>query len=138
MIRRPPRSTRTDTLFPYTTLVRSRGPAAWPSAPACKSALSSSSHQSRNIAALRATRLAGSGRGARIRTGDLLLPKQTRYQPALHPVLRFLRSSTAAVAGKHRFLESDREYLRGVIPDGRDARRSGTCPVRDKHRSFRE
>src|SRR3546814_17275893 len=25
MIRRPPRSTRTDTLFPYTTLVRSNG-----------------------------------------------------------------------------------------------------------------
>src|SRR3546814_13726245 len=28
MIRRPPRSTRTDTLFPYTTLCRSRKPAA--------------------------------------------------------------------------------------------------------------
>src|SRR3546814_3226827 len=28
MIRRPPRSTRTDTLFPYTTLFRSRPPAA--------------------------------------------------------------------------------------------------------------
>src|SRR3546814_20186356 len=28
MIRRPPRSTRTDTLFPYTTLFRSQGPAA--------------------------------------------------------------------------------------------------------------
>src|SRR3546814_18112796 len=27
MIRRPPRSTRTDTLFPYTTLFRSKGPA---------------------------------------------------------------------------------------------------------------
>src|SRR3546814_8633913 len=27
MIRRPPRSTRTDTLFPYTTLFRSPGPA---------------------------------------------------------------------------------------------------------------
>src|SRR3546814_6064978 len=27
MLRRPPRSTRPDTLFPYTTLVRSRGPA---------------------------------------------------------------------------------------------------------------
>src|SRR3546814_3173090 len=27
MIRRPPRSTRTDTLFPYTTLFRSRTPA---------------------------------------------------------------------------------------------------------------
>src|SRR3546814_1660361 len=29
MIRRPPRSTRTDTLFPYTTLFRSDGPAAF-------------------------------------------------------------------------------------------------------------
>src|SRR3546814_9398666 len=28
MIRRPPRSTRTDTLFPYTTLFRSASPAA--------------------------------------------------------------------------------------------------------------
>src|SRR3546814_4120590 len=28
MIRRPPRSTRTDTLFPYTTLFRSDGPGA--------------------------------------------------------------------------------------------------------------
>src|SRR3546814_1921017 len=28
MIRRPPRSTRTDTLFPYTTLFRSRCPVA--------------------------------------------------------------------------------------------------------------
>src|SRR3546814_5149404 len=27
MIRRPPRSTRTDTLFPYTTLFRSKAPA---------------------------------------------------------------------------------------------------------------
>src|SRR3546814_2951000 len=26
MIRRPPRSTRTDTLFPYTTLFRAKGP----------------------------------------------------------------------------------------------------------------
>src|SRR3546814_3696807 len=31
MIRRPPRSTRTDTLFPYTTLFRSRWPVAAPS-----------------------------------------------------------------------------------------------------------
>src|SRR3546814_18314324 len=30
MIRRPPRSTRTDTLFPYTTLFRSMGPQALP------------------------------------------------------------------------------------------------------------
>src|SRR3546814_19971965 len=31
MIRRPPRSTRTDTLFPYTTLFRSRPPPSPPS-----------------------------------------------------------------------------------------------------------
>src|SRR3546814_6319498 len=30
MSRRPPRSTRTDTLFPYTTLFRSAGAAPWP------------------------------------------------------------------------------------------------------------
>src|SRR3546814_6925151 len=32
MIRRPPRSTRTDTLFPYTTLFRSRSSASTPPA----------------------------------------------------------------------------------------------------------
>src|SRR6056297_3885902 len=36
MIRRPPRSTRTDTLFPYTTLFRSPAPRA-PPRPACRS-----------------------------------------------------------------------------------------------------
>src|SRR3546814_5924201 len=34
MIRRPPRSTRTDTLFPYTTLFRSASPAPPASGPA--------------------------------------------------------------------------------------------------------
>src|SRR3546814_16626830 len=34
MIRRPPRSTRTDTLFPYTTLFRSCSPMGCPFAPA--------------------------------------------------------------------------------------------------------
>src|SRR3546814_7147364 len=33
MIRRPPRSTRTDTLFPYTTLFRSASAARWWSTP---------------------------------------------------------------------------------------------------------
>src|SRR3546814_7150861 len=41
MIRRPPRSTRTDTLFPYTTLFRShgraRGPASRPWPHPCRS-----------------------------------------------------------------------------------------------------
>src|SRR3546814_3777030 len=33
MLRRPPRSTRTDTLFPYTTLSRSLAPAVRPASP---------------------------------------------------------------------------------------------------------
>src|SRR3546814_2333532 len=38
MIRRPPRSTRTDTLFPYTTLFRSHGYSysGWPLRPPCR------------------------------------------------------------------------------------------------------
>src|SRR3546814_3972392 len=35
MIRRPPRSTRTDTLFPYTTLFRSPGPLSAPVSALC-------------------------------------------------------------------------------------------------------
>ncbi len=33
--------------------------------------------------------LCGIGRGGRIRTYDLLLPKQTRYRATLHPVFVF-------------------------------------------------
>src|SRR3546814_1765676 len=40
MIRRPPRSTRTDTLFPYTTLFRSNAVARLPNAVACLAASS--------------------------------------------------------------------------------------------------
>src|SRR3546814_8371356 len=36
MLRLPPRSTRTDTLFPYTTLFRSQGQAARPPHPALR------------------------------------------------------------------------------------------------------
>src|SRR3546814_12985636 len=36
MIRRPPRSTRTDTLFPYTTLFRSGFFLPWPNGPLCR------------------------------------------------------------------------------------------------------
>src|SRR3546814_2795021 len=53
MIRPPPRSTRTDTLFPYTTLFRS---AAWPPAPQKKARISSlfreSPYQAGNTRAL--------------------------------------------------------------------------------------
>src|SRR3546814_5369063 len=53
MLRRPPRSTRTDTLFPYTTLFRSRSPAGgkqssivMPAAPAA--AISSTQRRTRS------------------------------------------------------------------------------------------
>src|SRR3546814_3053248 len=38
MIRRPPRSTRTDTLFPYTTLFRSQAPVATADISYCREA----------------------------------------------------------------------------------------------------
>src|SRR3546814_9516776 len=57
MIRRPPRSTRTDTLFPYTTLFRSRHcrcadprNSAWLCAPTLLPALSRASPSQRRIA----------------------------------------------------------------------------------------
>src|SRR3546814_19838895 len=43
-IRRPPRSTRTDTLFPYTTLFRSTGTRATPSAPRASKAQPNAPH----------------------------------------------------------------------------------------------
>src|SRR3546814_4068478 len=47
MIRRPPRSTRTDTLFPYTTLFRSRPAAARRTRlHSCRAALAPESHPS--------------------------------------------------------------------------------------------
>src|SRR3546814_4095721 len=41
MIRRPPRSTRTDTLFPYTTLFRSRRPRQRPAPAAIRATMPS-------------------------------------------------------------------------------------------------
>src|SRR3546814_10582926 len=46
MIRRPPRSTRTDTLFPYTTLFRSPQPEEHALAKAEDAALAPQQHQS--------------------------------------------------------------------------------------------
>src|SRR3546814_6278464 len=56
MIRRPPRSTRTDTLFPYTTLFRSwRGPssATWKEAEALITSAPSCSTVTRRLEKLR-------------------------------------------------------------------------------------
>src|SRR3546814_11450448 len=49
MIRRPPRSTRTDTLFPYTTLFRSARPSAKPRADACIRVRGAREHNLKNV-----------------------------------------------------------------------------------------
>src|SRR3546814_12442715 len=55
MIRRPPRSTRTDTLFPYTTLFRSPGATRPSSAPrGCAPRLQALSHRRRQARTLEA------------------------------------------------------------------------------------
>src|SRR3546814_19224672 len=68
MIRRPPRSTRTDTLFPYTTLFRSKWPRAYdrkttPASPA--------RWRSWRVAALPARASATDGRRSEEHTSEL-------------------------------------------------------------------
>src|SRR3546814_21090403 len=76
MIRRPPRSTRTDTLFPYTTLFRSSQPSA------------------------RSHSLARNQLG-RSRTINMLLLKiQTRARPAIPPSV-LLKSSPCRRSEEH-------------------------------------
>src|SRR3546814_17023335 len=56
MSRRPPRSTRTDTLFPYTTLFRSINPRSNPSsAPATAAEMAAVLEQTRELAIARLT-----------------------------------------------------------------------------------
>src|SRR3546814_18468685 len=62
MIRRPPRSTRTDTLFPYTTLFRSTGTAL--RSLAARSFTADQAHNGRYAAALYRARTAQPGQGA--------------------------------------------------------------------------
>src|SRR3546814_12005334 len=70
MLRRPPRSTRTDTLFPYTTLFRSRAPrAAHLQEPASGELAGGGVH--RRQPALHRRQGHPSGAGRRLRRGDL-------------------------------------------------------------------
>src|SRR3546814_3891811 len=71
MIRRPPRSTRTDTLFPYTTLFRSTSPAVYsrsgtpPSATRRGSALPASAWTYQTVSYVSRSTLARTSRYAR-------------------------------------------------------------------------
>src|SRR3546814_16830250 len=79
MIRRPPRSTRTDTLFPYTTLFRSNaemaavehfGPAQKPGVARLSSKRPFSPNLSSDTPGMSSWELGGSGAGPARRTAD--------------------------------------------------------------------
>src|SRR3546814_7076241 len=77
MIRRPPRSTRTDTLFPYTTLCRSAGSRTrharrtrWPVVGACRDGRRACRRGSLAAAAARSCGDGGDDRGAVVRRSE--------------------------------------------------------------------
>src|SRR3546814_1835192 len=104
MIRRPPRSTRTDTLFPYTTLFRTpcaAGCAHPPAAAACRAATGrarSRSCRPRRRPGRHATgesagaRAAGRSRGLRVRLlplpGDQLFQRSEEHTSELQSLMR--------------------------------------------------
>src|SRR3546814_1195988 len=93
MIRRPPRSTRTDTLFPYTTLFRSRERPLWSDA-------QSSRHRTQRRWIL--GRLGRLGRGGALRL--LAWNRHERIDPGAVLLLRHLRAEAelrAAAADGH-------------------------------------
>src|SRR3546814_15245818 len=81
MIRRPPRSTRTDTLFPYTTLFRSRGRV---------SAATRVAHRERSLRSTRMNQPAALHPGRGRRPGRALL----RLFPAMALVVSACSSSS--------------------------------------------
>src|SRR3546814_18990442 len=77
MLPRPPRSTRTGTLFPYPTLFRSRGKIGLPAA-------TTNAHSNEATTTIDArkcmTKPLADGAGTRVRTGDLPLTRRLLYQ----------------------------------------------------------
>src|SRR3546814_2101721 len=87
MIRRPPRSTRTDTLFPYTTLFRSCPNACWQGKQAAE-------HPVCALASGGATRRTGvlCGRGCRSSAAKETIPFLRETKPADNGEQPFTRS----------------------------------------------
>src|SRR3546814_10395958 len=96
MIRRPPRSTRTDTLFPYTTLFRSGGP----SAPLLEQLLDALLQQDRIVV--------------------VAMPPDGRIDgfPAATPGVIVVRSAQAS-AGQTGVMDAPGEDILTTQPDGR-------------------
>src|SRR6185295_9505838 len=66
-----------------------------------------------------------SGRGGGIRTPDILLPKQVRYQTALHPVVRRSSSGTEVSARRTPNYRGWGRYWLASAADGGDSSRLG-------------
>src|SRR3546814_16573479 len=90
MIRRPPRSTRTDTLFPYTTLFRSQPPRRMVAADEERAVLQRDAQQRQ----LQAT----DQRGAGCIGADLLLDLPVQHRQQLERVVVLLRQRRALAA----------------------------------------
>src|SRR3546814_11215941 len=120
MIRRPPRTTRTDTLFPYTTLFRSR--VAGVIELASFRPLDEAAEELLNEAA-QLTGLALAALSSAIRTRDLL--EETRAQAealqasaeALRVQQEELRTANAALGNKHS--ETAEQGRRVRVPEGK-------------------
>src|SRR3546814_8207726 len=96
MIRRPPRSTRTDTLFPYTTLFRSRPAATFAAVPGMRRRSDE--------------RLPSDRRGARIHD-----PSTTRSEEHTSELQSLMRISYAVFCLKKKTQYSERAYIQHVL-----------------------
>src|SRR3546814_21116276 len=119
MIRRPPRSTRTDTLFPYTTLCRAAPRAAGPAAPAAQ--------PHRHPCSLGTSRSHSSGRLLRHR----LSPHDPGTRPALRPAAVLRRGGTAPLRLPRPLLRVHRRRSLGLCRCPR-ARPHGSRPSRQR------
>src|SRR3546814_10609728 len=115
MIRRPPRSTRTDTLFPYTTLFRSRAASAAGDGPArvrIVGTVDQGSHAEAERAALRPAEYGSERVEAHVEHGaPNAAPVQARTaRPALEPASGLLPDLPADRRGRpdHRERNSTR------------------------------
>src|SRR3546814_7660871 len=88
MIRRPPRSTRTDTLCPYTTLFRSQ----------CRAGRGA---EAGAAAALRALSADRAGQGQAARSGGTLSPQQRRQRAPAELARRPLEERLQAIGRHH-------------------------------------
>src|SRR3546814_2764866 len=94
MIRRPPRSTRTDTLFPYTTLFRSLHPRRWRQhrdparARSARATDAAVGGRARRAADAAAARQPGIGRALRARAPALAGARSEEHTSELQSLMR--------------------------------------------------